>query len=163
MQDCSEIQDCSQRKSVSRMVMPIWIMSKGLPGPRSAVNGNLQLSGLLLLVQHLTACRVAGGSVWHTVWPTSVPPTVMDSVSLSLPKRYLFKWPATQTSARNKEKELSSWWCSLSHPSVLNFSFCKLYTAHGKRFHCAFHHFELTVIIIMLNLCRVLSVSAMLN
>lgn len=51
-----------KKVNVSRMVMPIWIMSKGLPGPRSAVSGNLQLSGLLLLVQELTALRVAGGS-----------------------------------------------------------------------------------------------------
>jgi len=46
---------------------------------------------------------------------------------------------------------------------VLNFSF-RLYTAHGKRFHCTFHHPELTVIIIiMLNLCGVLSIFTMLN
>lgn len=49
-----------KKVSVSGMVMPIWIMSKGLPGAGSAVSGNLQLSGVLLLVQ--PPGRLEGGS-----------------------------------------------------------------------------------------------------
>lgn len=41
-----------KKVNVSRRVMPIWTMFKGLPGPQSAASGNLQLSGLLLLVGH---------------------------------------------------------------------------------------------------------------
>lgn len=93
-----------KKVNVSRMVLPIWIMSKGLPGPRIAVSGNLQLSGLLLLVQHLTAHRTGGSQSGAQFWPTSILPTGMDSVSFVSVYEV---WSATQTSAKNKE--LTSW------------------------------------------------------
>lgn len=91
--------------NVSRRMMPTQIRFKGLPGPQRDVGGNLQLLG------HCSLCktRVSTGQKTHAAGSRSVPPTVIYPILLPLFIKSLFKWPATQISARNKQNKFTSW------------------------------------------------------